>query len=243
MFIAFGAAGCALGVLFIWALKDGRNPVNPVKKDPLSAGLRAYFCNPSALCATAGFVAIVFVNNAYLFWAPKFAAEKFAVGVGEAGKGVMLWHHLFAFAAILAGGVITDHFVKKMPRFRLGFQSLALLSGAPMLLWIGFASSFAALLVAASCYGVFRGFFEVNTHASLFDVVPPQFRSTAVGLLNMIAFFFGGLSGVAMGALSQKWGVHGFEIGFGIMAGTYALGAALMAFSFFFTFNKNRIVE
>ena len=246
VFIAFGAAGCALGVLFIWALKDGRNPVNPVnpvKKDPLSAGLRAYFCNPSALCATAGFVAIVFVNNAYLFWAPKFAAEKFAVGVGEAGKGVMLWHHLFAFAAILAGGVITDHFVKKMPRFRLGFQSLALLSGAPMLLWIGFASSFAALLVAASCYGVFRGFFEVNTHASLFDVVPPQFRSTAVGLLNMIAFFFGGLSGVAMGALSQKWGVHGFEIGFGIMAGTYALGAALMAFSFFFTFNKNRIVE
>ena len=246
VFIAFGAAGCALGVLFIWALKDGRNPVNPVnpvKKDPLSSGLRAYFCNPSALCATAGFVAIVFVNNAYLFWAPKFAAEKFAVGVGEAGKGVMLWHHLFAFAAILAGGVITDHFVKKMPRFRLGFQSLALLSGAPMLLWIGFAPSFAALLVAASCYGVFRGFFEVNTHASLFDVVPPQFRSTAVGLLNMIAFFFGGLSGVAMGALSQKWGVHGFEIGFGIMAGTYALGAALMAFSFFFTFNKNRIVE
>ena len=273
VFIAFGAAGCALGIIFIWALKDGsrgeaeaRRITNSDSSDmsanalnlktralasasdksefqTLAAGLRAYFCNPSALCATAGFVAIVFVNNAYLFWAPKFAAEKFAVGVGEAGKGVMLWHHLFAFAAILAGGVITDHFVKKMPRFRLGFQSLALLSGAPMLLWIGFAPSFAALLVAASCYGVFRGFFEVNTHASLFDVVPPQFRSTAVGLLNMIAFFFGGLSGVAMGALSQKWGVHGFEIGFGIMAGTYALGAALMAFSFFFTFNKNRVVE
>ena len=273
VFIAFGAAGCALGIIFIWALKDGsrgeaeaRRITNSDSSDmsanalnlktralasasdksefqTLAAGLRAYFCNPSALCATAGFVAIVFVNNAYLFWAPKFAAEKFAVGVGEAGKGVMLWHHLFAFVAILAGGVITDHFVKKMPRFRLGFQALALLCGVPMLVWIGLAPSFAALLVAASCYGVFRGFFEVNTHASLFDVVPPQFRSTAVGLLNMIAFFFGGLSGVAMGALSQKWGVRGFEIGFGIMAGTYALGAALMAFSFFFTFKRNRIVE
>ena len=185
----------------------------------------------------------MFVNNAYLFWAPKFAAEKFAIGVGEAGKGVMLWHHLFAFAAILAGGILTDHFVKKMPRFRLGFQSVALLCGAPMLLWIGLAPSFAALLVAASAYGVFRGFFEVNTHASLFDVVAPEHRSTAVGLLNMIAFFFGGLSGVAMGALSQRWGVRGFEIGFGIMATAYALGAALMAFSFFFTFRKNRFVE
>ena len=237
-----------MGVIFIWALKDSRpvcaeNPKLPALDSKLSEGLKAYFCNPSALCATAGFVAIVFVNNAYLFWAPKFAAEKFALDVGEVGKGVMLWHHLFAFAAILVGGVITDRFVKRMPRFRLGFQILALLCGAPMLVLIGFAPSFAGLLVSVSAYGVFRGFFEVNTHASLFDVVPPQFRSTAVGLLNMIAFFFGGLSGVAMGALSQKWGVRGFEIGFGIMAGTYALGAALMAFSFFFTFNKNRIAE
>lgn len=249
VFIAFGAAGCALGVFFILALRDGTNSCTNRRTQlstsnfRLSTSLRAYFCNPSALCATAGFVAIVFVNNAYLFWAPKFAAEKFAIGVGEAGKGVMLWHHLFAFAAILAGGILTDHFVKKMPRFRLGFQSVALLCGAPMLLWIGLAPSFAALLVAASAYGVFRGFFEVNTHASLFDVIAPAHRSTAVGLLNMIAFFFGGLSGVAMGTLSQRWGVRGFEIGFGIMATAYALGAALMAFSFFFTFNKNRTTE
>ena len=249
VFIAFGAAGCLLGIIFIWALKDGVSDEGErVKSEEgrghgLGESLRAYFCNPSALCATAGFVAIVFVNNAYLFWAPKFAAEKFAIDVGEAGKGVMLWHHLFAFGAILLGGIVTDRFVSRMPRFRLGFQIIALLCGAPMLLWIGLSQSFVALLVAASAYGVFRGFFEVNTHASLFDVVPPQFRSTAVGLLNMIAFFFGGLSGVAMGALSQKWGVRGFEIGFGIMAAFYAVAALLMMFSFFFTFKKNRVVE
>ena len=252
VFIAFGVAGCLLGIMFIWTLKDGEGEGRKKVKVEgegervrigLGESLRAYFCNPSALCATAGFVAIVFVNNAYLFWAPKFAAEKFAIDVGEAGKGVMLWHHLFAFGAILLGGVVTDRFVSKMPRFRLGFQILALFCGAPMLLWIGFSQSFAALLVAASAYGVFRGFFEVNTHASLFDVVPQQFRSTAVGLLNMIAFFFGGLSGVAMGALSQKFGVRGFEIGFGIMAAFYAVAALLMMFSFFFTFKKNKVVE
>ena len=263
VFIAFGVAGCLLGIMFIWTLKDGekRDEGEGTREKGegtryegegtrekgrgigLGESLRAYFCNPSALCATAGFVAIVFVNNAYLFWAPKFAAEKFAIDVGDAGKGVMLWHHLFAFVAILVGGVVTDRFVSKMPRFRLGFQIAALLLGAPMLLWIGLSQSFVTLLVAASAYGVFRGFFEVNTHASLFDVVPPQFRSTAVGLLNMIAFFFGGLSGVAMGALSQKFGVRGFEIGFGIMAAFYAVAALLMMFSFFFTFKKNRVVE
>ena len=252
VFIAFGTADCALGITFIWLLKDSAptpSPLNTRTSAPtahpsaLAISLRTYFCNPSALCATAGFVAIVFVNNAYLFWAPKFAAEKFAIGVGEAGKGVMLWHHLFAFAAILAGGVLTDRFVARFPRFRLGFQTLALLLGAPTLLWIGLAPSFTTLLVASSAYGVMRGFFEANTHASLFDVIPPAHRSAAVGLLNMIAFFFGGLAGVAMGAFSHRWGVHGFEIGFGVMAGAYVLGAALMAFSLLFTFNHNRITE
>ena len=99
------------------------------------------------------------------------------------------------------------------------------------------------MLVACAAYGVFRGFFEVNTHASLFDVVAPQYRSTAVGLLNMMAFFFGGLSGVVMGALSEKHGVQGFEIGFGLMAGSYVLAALLMEISFFFTFKRNRVVE
>ena len=258
VFIAFGLAGVFLGIAFIWALKDGvkgKESKGDVevegeggveeegKKLKLSDSIKAFFCNPSALCATAGFVAIVFVNNAYLFWAPKFAVEKFAVGVGEAGKGVMFWHHLFAFAAILIGGAATDRFVRRFPRFRLGFQIAALLCGAPMLLWIGMAQSFVTLLVAASAYGVFRGFFEVNTHASIFDVMEPQHRSASVGFITMIAFFFGGLSGVAMGALSEKYGTKGFEIGFGVMAGMYALAALLMMVSFFFTFRKNRVAE
>jgi MFS family permease len=247
VFILFGVAGFLLGVFFIFALKDKEDTATSIKKPEgkglLKEGLKAYFCNPSALCATAGFIAIVFVNNAYLFWAPKFMAEKFAIDVGEAGKSSMLWHHLFAFGAILLGGIVTDRFVSKMPRFRLGFQIVALLCGAPVLVLLGLSSSVSMMIVMMSIYGIFRGFFEVNTHASLFDVVNPMYRSTAVGLLNMLAFFFGGLSGVVMGALSQKWGVKGFEIGFAVMGGTYAVAAILMMVSFFFTFKKNYVKE
>ena len=247
VFMVFGGAGFLLGVSFVWLLRDGKGGATARAPSPqggtLGDGLRAYFCNPSALCATAGFVAIVFVNNAYLFWAPKFMAEKFALDVGAAGRSTMLWHHLFAFAAILAGGVVTDRFVKRLPRFRLGFQIVALLLGAPCLVLIGLSSTAAAMIAMTAAYGVFRGCFEVNTHASLFDVVPPQFRSTAVGLLNMSAFFFGGLSGVLMGALSQKWGVRGFEAGFCLMGVAYAVAAALMSISYFFTFRRNRVAE
>ena len=247
VFIVFGGAGFLLGVFFIFALRDrkeeakgGESRIENGGAGALS-GLKAFFCNPSAICSTIGFVAIVFVNNAYLFWAPKFMAQKFGCDVGRAGAQTMLWHHLFAFAAIVAGGVVTDRFVKTMPRFRLGFQMVSLLLGAPCLVLVGFSSSVAATITMTALYGIFRGAFEVNTHAAVFDVVAPEHRSTAVGCMVMGAFFFGGLSGVAMGKLSELYGVRGFEIGFAILGAAYLVGAIAVAVSFFFTFRRDRI--
>ena len=221
-----------------------------VEKPPLIEGLKAFFCNPSALLASGGFIAIVIANNVYMSWAPKFVAEKFAAELGDktaavasAGNGTMLWHHVFAFAAIMVGGFLTDAFVKRFPRFRLLVQGVALFLGAPMLVWFGFAPNLISTWVAVAAYGVFRGFFEVNTHASLVDVVAPKYRSTAVGLMTMLAFFLGARAPVLMGYLYDAWGLRGFEVGFAIIGGVYAVGGALMLVSFFFTFNRNRVTE
>ena len=207
------------------------------------AGLRAYFCNPSALLATCGFVAIVFANNAYLSWAPKFMARRFDLSVGAAGNGTMLYHHIAAFAAIMLGAFATDACVKGRPRFRLGLQAVAMLLGAPTLVLIGFSPTAACAWAAVAAYGVFRGLFEVNAHASLFDVVAPQHRSTAEGMMTMVAFFIGSLSPLMIGALSDRYGIHGFEIGFSVLGLGYLVGAAAIAVSFFWTFKKNRIIE
>ncbi len=256
VFIIFGVLGALLGIIFIFFLRDKpageENAAEEKKlaepKGSLTDGLKAYFCNPSALLATCGFIAIVFVNNAYLFWAPKFVAQKFMAELGDkavsvAGNGTMLWHHIFAFAAILAGGFLTDAMVKKDPKFRLKFQILALMIGAPTLVFFGFTPTVTYTWVAVAFYGIFRGFFEVNTHASLFDVVAPRYRSTAVGMLNMLAFFFGGLSGLLIGWLSKTYGTRGFEIGFAAMGGVYAFAGVCMLCSLFFTFDRNRVTE
>ena len=250
VFVAFGSLGFLLGVAFIWALKDGRARV-PTRREyggwgqppSLVASLRAYFCNPSALLATAGLVAVVFANNAYLSWAPKFVARKFGLSVGAAGSGTMLYHHLAAFAAIMVGAVLTDRFVKERPRFRLGLQAASLILGAPALALIGFSSSIVGVWFAVVAYGLFRGLCEVNTHASLFDVVPPQHRSTAEGLTTMIAFLVGSLSPLMIGALSDQFGMRGFEMGFSVLGIGYVAGAAAIILSFLFTFSKNRVVE
>ncbi len=248
VFFTFGGLGFILGIVFIWALKERiGNREQGIGKSEGGRGIRdslkAYFGNRSALLATAGLMAVVFVNNAYLSWAPKFVARKFDLTVGAAGNGTMLYHHIAAFAAIMLGAFATDAFVKKNPRFRLGLQAAALILGAPMLMLVGFSSTVAGVWLAVAAYGVFRGLCEVNTHASLFDVVPPEHRSTAEGLATMIVFLVGSLSPLMIGALSDRYGIRGFEIGFVVLGVSYVIGAAMLLFSFFFTFNKDRVVE
>ena len=263
VFMVFGASGFLLGIFFIFALRDtaaAKSETTSSKGDFL-AGVKYFFKTPTAICAMMGFVAIVFVNNAYLFWAPKFMVAKFTPAfeqmlgvsastadgmkaiVGKAGALSMFHHHLLAFLAILLGGVITDKLVRKMPRFRLAFQILAMIAGAPCLVFIGVAPTIVSMVAMSAAYGIFRGFFEVNTHATLFDVIPSEYRSTSVGIFTVFAFLFGGLSGVVMGALSHRYGVKGFEYGFIIMGASYVVGALCMMIGFFKTFNRDKITE
>ncbi len=248
VFMIFGGLGLLLGVVFVWALKDGGRPASAgggESAPSLAAGLRAFFCNPSALLNCVGFVAIVFANNAYLSWAPKFAARKFSLSVGEAGNGTMLYHHLCAFAAIIVAGLATDAMVARRghPRFRLALQSMSMLCGAPMLAWFGFAPTFVSAIAATMAYGVFRGLYEANTQASMFDVVRPEHRASAIGLGNMLAFLVGSLSPLMIGAMSDRMGVRGFELGFGILGGAYLVGALAMGSAFLFTFKRDRVKE
>ncbi len=247
VFFTFGGLGFLLGVVFVWALKDGGNGRTERMSLPhgstISQSLRAYFCNPSAILATGGFVSVVFANNAYLSWAPKFMARKFELSVGSAGSGTMLYHHIAAFAAIMAGAFITDACVKRHPRFRLVLQTTALMLGAPTLMFLGMAPSCAAAWTGVTLYGVARGLFEVNSHASLFDVIEPRHRSTAEGLMTMIAFFAGSLSPLMIGALADRMGIRGFEIGFSLLGVAYFLGGLSTLASALFTFRRDRVAE
>ena len=256
VFMIFGGVGLLLGIIFIWVLKDGAEETKGTDvtkgtdekservENTLAQSLRAFFCNPSVVLNCIGFVAIVFANNAYLSWAPKFAARKFNLSVGAAGNGTMLYHHLCAFAAIIVAGFLTDAMVRRgNPRFRLLLQTVAMACGAPMLVWFGFAPTFVSAVVATMAYGVFRGLYETNTHASIFDVVHPAHRSSVVGLLNMIAFLTGSLSPLMIGALSDRMGLRGFEIGFGILGGSYLIGALAMLSALLFTFKRDRIED
>ena len=249
VFFAFGGLGFLLGIVFCFALKDKVERVEKVEKvekgkSGFGAAVRAFCFNPAAICAMLGYMALVFTNNAYMSWAPKFMARKFPeLTLGSAGFGSMFWHYAAALAAILVGGFVTDRLVKKAPKYRLLFQGVTTFLGAPLVIAFGFAPTVVLAWTTVALWGMFRGFIEVNTHPSLFDVIEPRYRSTAEGLMNLVAFLVGSLSPLMLGALSQKYGVHGFEIGFAILGCTYVAGALALFVSYGMFFAKHKVME
>ena len=249
VFWVFGAAGFLLAVSFIWLLKDRRGePVDgggeKDKQGSFKDGCLAFVRSPTLLMNAFGFIAINFANNAYISWAPKFAARKFGLSVGEAGNSTMLYHHACCFIAVMAAGFVTDHYIRRgFPRFRLALQASAMMLGAPMLVWFGFSTSIAACFAATMAYGICRGTYEANTQTSAFDVVRPENRATVVAVADLAGMLIGSLSPLVIGALSNHYGIKGFEIGFSLMGAAYLFGACSMAYAALFTFKKDRIQE
>ena len=56
-------------------------------------------------------------------------------------------------------------------------------------------------------FGYFKGLYDANIWASLHDVVGPERRATAVGLMNAIGWLGGGMAPVAIAAASQRYGM------------------------------------
>ncbi len=247
VFWVFGAAGFLLAVSFIWLLKDRRGEAGDGEKEKQGSfkdGCLAFVRCPTLLMNAFGFIAINFANNAYISWAPKFAARKFGLSVGEAGNSTMLYHHACCFIAVMIAGFVTDHYIRRgFPRFRLALQSSAMMLGAPMLVWFGFSTSVAACFAATMAYGICRGTYEANTQTSAFDVVRPENRATVVAVADLAGMLIGSLSPLVIGALSNRYGIKGFEIGFSLMGAAYLFGACSMGYAALFTFKKDRIQE
>lgn len=247
-FAAFGIFGVLLGFVAVFRLKDAPHDeaeaAGPASKPGVLESVGVLIRTPSAVLLTVAFTAIVFVNNIYWFWVPKYMQDPEGMFrlTKTQSSGAFTYHVVAAMITILCGGFITDRFVKRDPRFRLRLQVAALFLGAPALYQVGQATTVLTVWVFCALYGVSRGLFEVNTHTSLFDVVPARYRATAVGLLTMTGFLVGGTVGPwLVGFLMKRMGTQaGMQLGFKLMAAAYVVGGLTVLASLLFTFRKDR---
>lgn len=246
-FYVFGACGIVLGLIFIWRLRDAvAGPALETGNGrlPSVAAWGVFFRTKTALLLTVGCAAIIFVNNAYVVWAPEFIREKYGLSQTAAGGYSMFFHHVAALAGVVAGGRLTDRWVVSHPDFRLRLMGLAMLLGVPAIVFMGFAPALAPTCLAMAVFGLFRGLYEANTHAALFDVIAPRFRASAVGNMSMCSFLLGSVSPWLLGWLR---GVcppgTGLSYGFVVLSAAYLAGGGAVWAARTFTFEKDRYRE
>lgn len=237
-FYLFGGLGVFIGaIIFLRVRKD--LPAQQVEKVPVLTTAKLIFKKPTVVLLTFAFACMVFVNVGYLTWMPSLLAEKFNLSLTEAGFSSMFYHYVGAFIGVIGGGAVSDRISKIAPSNRLLLQAVSLLLGAPFIYWVGAGNTLFITYVALFFFGLFRGAYDSNIFASLFEVVDPKIKSSASGLMLMCAFLIGAFSPIILGYLKPTLGI---STGLSYLWVSYFLGAVSIFISVMFFFKKDRVV-
>jgi len=106
------------------------------------------------------------------------------------------------------GGWLADAWRRRSPRGRLAVQMVGVLGGAPFVALCGMTQSIGWLIVALTLWGLFKGLYDANIFASVFDVVRPEARGAAAGFMNTIGWLGGGgTAPLVIGLLAEDRGL------------------------------------
>ncbi len=188
--------------------------------------LRDLSKSPPALLLLFGFCCANFGAMVLLSWMPKFLYDRFGLSVALAGLSATIFVQFASMCGSPLGGWMADHLQMKRPGGRIAVQAAALFCGAPFILICSRTRSATVLAGALVIWGLFKGIYDANIFASLFDVIPPEARGTGAGVMNMVGWLGGGgLAPVTIGFLAQRIGL---AAALGCTAGVYVLGGTVL---------------
>ena len=159
-----------------------------------------------ALVLTAVFVGANFVAVIFLTWMPSYMTRAFGMSLTMAGLNATFWLQAASVAGVLYGGWLADRWARRRGGRAL-VQAVGLLAGAPVVFLTGWGRDVEVLVVALAGFGFFKGLYDANIWASLYDVVPARRRATAQGLMNAVGWLGAGVAPVAIAAASQRYGM------------------------------------
>jgi MFS family permease len=124
------------------------------------------------------------------------------------GLNATLWLQAASVAGVLIGGWLADHWTGRRRGGRMLVQAIGLFAGAPLIFVTGWTLSVPVLVLALAGFGLFKGFYDANIWAALYDFVPPSRRATAMGFMNAIGWFGGGTAPVLIALASERFGMN-----------------------------------
>ncbi|HEV3198220.1 MAG TPA: MFS transporter, partial [Bryobacteraceae bacterium] len=109
---------------------------------------------------------------------------------------------------------------------RLMVQAIGVFAGAPFVVLCGMTHSIGWLVVALTFWGFAKGLYDANIFASVYDVIPPEARGSAAGLMNTVGWLGGGAAApVTIGILAKAYGLG---VAIALASAVYLLAGAFL---------------
>lgn len=214
----FGIIGVVYGIILIVFLHE--NPKHdtapapklsdkPVKKESLFKGLGVVLGTWAFWVILIYFAVPSLPGWATKNWLPTLFRDNLGISPERAGIISTLTIAAASFVGVIAGGRLSDHWVKKNIRGRVYTGAIGLGLTIPALILLGLGHSLVPLIAAGLLFGVGYGMFDANNMPILCQFISSKYRATAYGIMNM--------TGVAMGALVTtllgRWKDQGVSLG------------------------------
>lgn len=237
-FVVFGGLGVLLGFVLSRYLREpkrGQAEGDGGGEFPeanhhlrIREGIRIVWTSPRAMLLMSAFLCSNFVAVVLLSWMPKFLYDKFHMGLAMAGLTATIFVQLASMVGSVCGGWMADWMSRRTPPGRVLVQMIGVFAGAPFVALCGLTTSVLWLIVALTAWGFFKGLYDANIFASLFDVVGPEARGTAAGFMNTVGWLGGGGSApLVIGLIAEH-----YTLGLGIaLASVVYIAAGVLLFA------------
>jgi fucose permease len=94
--------------------------------------------------------------------------------------------------------------------------------------------------VSLAGFGLFRGFYDSNLFAALFDVIPSRYRSSATGIMLAFAFTSGSTAPMILGYVKQHLNL---SVGLSSLAFVYLFSSLVIFIAMKVFFAKDYVHE
>jgi MFS family permease len=240
-FTVFGIGGLFVSVYLWFRLKNTPNETNrPGKKLKLSFVIKEIFKRKTVWLLCIAFGCMCFVNIGYVTWMSTYYYEAFHLSLSTAGFTSMFYHFSAALIGVLIGGQLSDKMAVKDRKARIRTEFIGLLCGAPFIYLMASTTNLYVSYAMLALFGFFRGIYDSNLYAALYDVIEPELRASSVGIMTAFAFVVGALAPLGIGALKN---IYGLSFGISLLSVFYLTGALALFIAMRFFFLKEFYVE
>lgn len=161
----------------------------------------------------------------FLSWLPLYFKDTYNMTLAGAGFAGTFMLQISVVLGVIAGGWISDRLAAGDPARRMLLYSVFYFAAAPFLLFFLGKPTFAVAAAAIAAFSFLRGLGQANDNATQCEIVPPQFRSTGVGLMNLVATGAGGCGVLFVGFLKREVGLDAIFAG---ISGLFVLAGAVL---------------